>query len=225
MTAPSTALPSEAALTSGQPWMPTDSAESNGTEAATSTVSRTVRAAPHSGESPGDAGGPHSDRLRRRAELPAWRARRSRPRHAGRTTRSPPTESIRSRMLPSPPAPDTVPGSMPTPSSGTSMVSVVPTAVELDGDRGRGRVLDGVLHGLDTGEVQRGLDRAGSPTDSPVGHRDRDAAACSRLPHRRGETMVGERPRVDAPGEVDEGGDGRVDRVDLLPQHRGRPLG
>ena len=32
-------------------------------------------------------------------------------------------------------------------------------------------------------------------------------------------------PRVDAPGEVDEGGDGGVDRVDLLLQHRAGTLG
>ena len=68
MTAPSTALPREAALTSGQPWIPTDSVESSGMETATSTVSSTVRAALTAASDQATRARPHSAHPRPRAD-------------------------------------------------------------------------------------------------------------------------------------------------------------
>ena len=206
MTAPSTALPTPAMVTSGQPWMPIDFTEQRGVrrhderrvdDGEEHADARAASQATRRASTSGPLGGPTVDDhvgaaglVRADGEVAIHRVDRGRagcraPRPQGRSRR---------RTL--------------CPSSLTSSSTRSPTVARSHLDPTGGGVLDGVLHCFDAAEVQA-PSRARRQACRSGGRGPRPGWLLARhdVAHRRGDAVLGEDRRIDAARQVDQAGD------------------
>src|SRR4051812_2289177 len=189
ITAPSTALPTPATLTSGQPWMPVDLADSGGYDAITSAVSTTARITLMAAKNQAARDTFTSARL-------AHRDCRHGDDHVGATGLVRAHRKLTAhRVRPIAHVPEAAGRQDPR---GVEALPVIAHQqrqplggpAQLDLDHAGARVLDGVLHRLRTAEVQRRLQLVGVPADSAIEHGDPGGAGAHERAHRRRDTVL-----------------------------------